>query len=439
MKNMAIILGGLLALTLVLTAAGAQELPPPGKDLAPAPEPKVEENKDAADEELYKVLEGLTPEELRDLIKKSAQLRLTAERRQVAAEIDASLVIKQDLKDAARKVLDDNPANTQKDNIDRISRTFCKIDERFDAAYKLYKEGKFAEAAEAFKKIASTKEVNYFGAAKSYLLGDSLVKAGLVNLDSADVTKSLAARKVVWEAIDNYIDMLDNMPDRVSFSASAAINLADACDRLGRGIYAMEWYTFCIKNFALTLDKEQVDAIADKVEKLTDIYRDPLLTVTRMMGDVSERLSKTDGSKATQDKQQEIVLLLEDLIKTTEEKQQKQQGQPSPSQGKKPGDEQGDDQKDGEGKGGEKPSKPSGTGQPTKGANISALPSGGGSRTPRVSEIRDSGEHSIWSDLPPREREKLQEASKKAMSERYRDINRDYFLRLAEEKGAVRP
>jgi hypothetical protein len=226
----------------------------------------------------------------------------------------------------------------------------------------------------------------------------------------------------------------------VSFSASAAINCAEACDRLGRGIYAMEWYTFCIKNFALTLDKEQVDAIADKVEKLTDVYRDPLLTVTKMMGDVSERLSKTDGSKATQDKQQEIVLLLEDLIKTTEEKQQKQQGQPDPKPGKKPGEkEEEGEKKDGdEGKSGDKPSKPSGTQQPTKGANISALPSGGGSRTPRVSEIRDSGDKSIWHELPPREREKLQEAGKKAMSERYRDINRDYFLRLAEEKGAPR-
>ena len=38
--------------------------------------------------------------------------------------------------------------------------------------------------------------------------------------------------------------------------------------------------------------------------------------------------------------------------------------------------------------------------------------------------------------MPPRERDKIEEASKKVMSERYRDLVRDYYLRIAEEKNA---
>lgn len=444
MRNQLWMIAGLLAVAMLAVPAWSQELPPTttAPSVSPTGDAATEPAKETtAEEDLTKVLENMTPEQLQELIKQSAKMRLTAERKQVVAEIEASLTIDPAHKGGAVKELD-GAENTQKDNIDRICKAFAKTDERFGAAYKLYKDNKFTEAAEALKKIANVKEVNYFGATKSYLLGDALMRAGLPDLGNADAKKDLAARTTIWEAVDTYVDMLENMPDRVSFSASAAINCADAYEKLGRGIYAMEMYTFCVKNFALTLDKAQVDVIAEKVDKLTNIYQDPMLTISKMMGDVADRLDKTDSGKTTQGKQGEIVMILKDLIATIEEKQNAQsKPQPKPQRGeRKPGEGQGQGQGEGEGQGqgqgqGKSPKggKPNGTNKPSSGANVSALPGGGGGRNTRVSSVNSGKEANDWAEMAPREREKIQEASKKVMSEKYRDIVRDYYLRLAEE------
>jgi len=385
---------------------------------------------------------NMTPEELQALIQKSALTRLSAERLQVVAELRENIMFDDAKKDSAIKSLQDKPANTQKDNIERICKAYSGVDERFDKAYKLYTAKKYAEAAEAFKKFANAKEVSYFAAARGYLLGDSLYQAGVANLGTADANKELAARKTVWEAVDAYRDMLEAMPDRVSFSASAAINCAEAYERLGRGMYALDMYAFCAKNFALTLDKEQVDSILTKVDKLQEIYKDPMLSISKMMGDVTKRLEKVDSGKDTQKTEDQIVSVLGDLIKTTEEKQNAQQ-KPSPQKGKKPGegqkpgegDKPGQGNKPGQGKSGQ---KPNGTQRPSSPAQVSALPDAGSSgRTPKGTDIRENlTEKGDWAELAPREKEKIMDAAKKAMSERHRDIVRDYFLRMAEEENS---
>lgn len=435
MKTSLTILAALLAAAVAMPA-WAQELPKADPN-EPAPSPTVEDkSKDTVQDDLGKLLDGMTPEQIQELIKKSAQMRLTGERKQVAAEIVANLTIAQNRKDAAVKILEDNPANTQKDNIDRISRAFCQIDDRFAAACKLHKGGKFAEAAEAFKKITSTQDVNYFAAARGYLLGDALYRAGLAGLDTADASKEMAARKVVWEGVDVWLEMLENMPDRVSFSSSAALARAEALEKLGRGIYAMDMYTFVVKNFALTLDKEQVDAISDKLAKLTEVYKDPMQYVSKGMGEVMDLLAKSNSGKPTQDKQQEVASVLLDMIKTLEEKQQQQSKSPPPQRGEKPGDKKGEGEGKGQGQGQPKQgkgSRPQDTKPPSSPAQVSALPDGPGSRKVRGTEFRD-GEPGDWSTLPPRTRDALNEAQKKVLSERYRDMIRDYHTRLAEDR-----
>ncbi|MFB3893007.1 MAG: hypothetical protein ACE15C_13395 [Phycisphaerae bacterium] len=448
MKKLGLLAIGMLAMCLAAytavgqTVGGGDATTPPAvkpDDAAkPAEEPKKDES---ALDDLSQVLENMTPEELQALIKKSAEARLSAERQQVAAEVQSNVMFDDLAKDAALKALEDKPANTQKDNIERIARTFAAVDERFAAALKLYDAKDYDKAAEALKKLVNTKEINYFGACKGFLMADSLHKAGLAMLGTPDADKEKAGRDKVWAAVDAYRDMLENMPDRVSFSASAAINCADAYERLGRGIYAMEMYGFCVKNFALTLDKDQVEAIAAKVDKLTETYKDPMASVSRMMGDVKDRLARIDSGKETQQAQKEIVALLEDLIKTTEEKAQQQSSSQSPSKGKKPGEGQGQGQGEGQGQGqGQgkgKGSKPTGTRQPSSPAQVSAIPGGGGGREPKGTEIHTGRETGDWAEMAPREKEKITEAGKKVMSDRYRDMVRDYFLRLAEENRAA--
>lgn len=431
--------------------AVAQDIEPPKNDPAPPAdtsenpkeEPKIAPPKAQPDDSsnLEDILQGMTPEQIEELVRKAAEMRLTTEREQVAAEIDASLMFNPGAKTGAKNLLTEKPANTQKDNIERICSAYAKVDGRFDAAMKLYAEGKFVEAAEGFKKLI-TKEVSYYSAAKGYLHADSLYKAGAAMTGTAE--QELAGRKLMWQAIDAYLDMLDNMPDRVSFSASAAINCAEIYDRMGRGIYAMEMYTFCVKNFALTLDKEQVDTIEAKAKKLSDLYKDPLASVGKMMGSVKERLDKIDSGKETQDTEKQIVALLDDLIKTTEEKQKEQSKSESksPEKGKKEGEpKEGEGEgepKEGEGKEGKEgkgkgKGPAAGLGQPSSPATESSLPGGSGGRPKNTTA--HSGEDGEWAELAPRDREKLEAARKKVMSERYRNLNSDYFRRLAEERA----
>ena len=125
-------------------------------------------------------------------------------------------------------------------------------------------------------------------------------------------------------------------------------------------------------------------------------------------------------------------MILEDLIKTIEEKQAgSASGNQNDKKDQKDKDEQqnqdaGDSQAKGDAKGSGRPSSP---------AVASALPGGATKRPGELNPIRDSSENGDWAQLPPREQEKLEEATKKVMSERYRDIIRDYFQRISEEKA----
>ena len=166
----------------------------------------------------------MSPDDLQKLIQQAIQARLKMERKQVAAEIRRGLLYNGDDIDAAVATLKADPANTQKDNIERTLKAFAKVDARFNKAYTLYGGGKGAEAAEAAKRMinAQSQESTYFSAAKNYLLAESLVKAEKFD-----------------DAIDVYTRILTVMPDRISFAAASACNAAAVYEKLGRFSLAM--------------------------------------------------------------------------------------------------------------------------------------------------------------------------------------------------------
>ena len=166
--------------------------------------------------------------------------------------------------------------------------------------------------------------------------------------------------------------------------------------------------------------------------------KDPLVWAGTMMGEVKERLDAVDSGKETQRKEDQIVAVITDLIKTAEEKQ-KSCGQSckNQSQGacKKCGKKgcQGECQGQGQGQGKQGP--PKGTRQPSSPARVSAVVPGAVARPTKRSEVRDTTEVGDWASLPPRERQKLEQLRKKVMSERYRDIIRKYRTRISERNG----
>ncbi len=433
------------SVVLAFTAWGlAQEVTPKpvAPAVPPAPAPAA-----TADDELAKLLD-MNAEDLDKMIRKAAVTRLTGERNQVTAEIRDGVLFDPDTKDDAVKVLEDKPLNTQRDNIKRICEAFAKVDDRFGAAYKLYTDGKYDKAADAFKKIVNNKEVSYLSAARSYLMCDSLARTGFALMADpkivADDAKNKVARKMVWDAVDGYKDLIDAMPDRLSITASAALNCAEAYDQLGRCIYAAEYYGFCVKNFAMTLDKDQLDAIQKKVEKMQEIYKDPMASVARMMGEVKDRLDKVDSGKDTRQTEAQIISILDDLIKTAQEKQQQQSKSDSKSNAKKKEKGEGDGEgegKEGEGEGKEGKGKGKGKGKgrmtndPSSPATESSLRDGETARPGKMSDIRDKDDKSGWAELPKSDRDKLKEVSGKIMSERYKAQIEAYFESTSSEKG----
>jgi TolA-binding protein len=375
--------------------------------------PPAEPSGDAETRRLASVLEQLTPQELDDLVKRAMTLLREEERRMVAAEISNGLLYAEADVQKALADLSNAPADTQKDNVERICRAFAMVDARFGRAWTLLHQNRFPEAIDAARTLVSPQVSTYAGAARYFVYGQALVGAGKFE-----------------EAVDAYSEIWSRMKDRTSFAAEAMLRTAQAWEAQHRGYNALRMYSLYIKNYGMILPETERVALGEKVKALRDIYKDPLGSVANRMESVEKRLSATDSGKETQKTQQEIVALLDDLIRTAEEQSGgggsgAGQGEGA-SKGKKPGE--------GEGSGsGQQAGSGSQTGKATGGspAQTSTLRLGETVRTGATGEVYSSSESGDWSKLPPREREKLEQLRKKMLSERYQDIISDYHKRLA--------
>lgn len=413
-------------------AALAQDKPAP--TTGPATKPAGEDL--SRDSGLKDLGENMTREEYEALIKKANENRLKEERKLAAAEITGGFYDPNDSDEAAAK-LDTGAANTQADNIKRICEAFAKVDTKFAELYKLYNEAvkldakdparakKFKDALAKGKAMAAgNTQSTFLQAAKAFVYAQALEDSGADYNDAAEA----------------YTDLVTNMTDRISFAAEAVMRLGQLYDKNGRGIYAMQTYTFMVQNYGLTMDSKQFDGLIEKIKKLKEVYGDPMGTVAKMMSSVKERLAKIDSGKETQLTEKQIIALLDDLIKTEEDKDAQQQQQQQQQNKKKEGEKkEGKGEGEGEGeKPGDKPgklpnSKP--VKKPSKGAPKSVLrngadPGAGG----KVSDISNSKEKGDWSSLPPEEVEKLKELTRLRVNERYRDVIIDYHRSIAGDK-----
>ena len=369
------------------------------------------------EDDLMEILENLTPQELEVLVASAAQRRLQVERVHVVGEISQNILYEEDAVKKAVDILNKNPSTkpTQQDNIERICEAFAVVDDRFAGPYELYKKGKFSEAAGGLKKNLNPEEATYLSAAMYYIFADSMLRSGKD-----------------WEGVEAFTDILVNLPDRISFASSSSLRAARAYEAMNRNLYAMDMYVYCLKNYSLTMDKEEISAIMEKVEKLQGIYKDPLNTAADMMSEVKERLDRKDVGKGTQKRQGEVLALLEDLIRTAEEKERLEKNQKRKQQqrqrkgGQKP--------KGQAGKQGQKQGKPGMTRNPTVGAKVSVLVPGPVTRPNKLAQKHGGSDSGKWSDLPPRQREKVRSLMRQRLAERRGDLVRQYHRKLAESE-----
>ena len=275
---------------LTATAPAAAHWPPP--PAAPTRQASSEPD------ELAGLLTGLDRAEIDELVRTALVARLRVERRQVAAEIRSGVLYSAADVGRARGILG-GASDTLVDNVDRICRAFAAVDEQLALALDLHRHGSSLEAAEAVRKILDPHQITYLSAAKHLLHADALAACGQD-----------------WEAADAYAAVWERMPDRVSLAAVAALRAAQTWEKTDRGFYAWRMYEYVLRNYGLSLGQAEADRLTEKAEQLRRIYEDPFRTLAEMMAPIRSRLAGGDSGTLTQQSQDEVARLIEDLIRT---------------------------------------------------------------------------------------------------------------------------
>jgi hypothetical protein len=364
---------------------------------------------DTTADDLNSVLE-MSEAEKRQQDKRKADLAFALERLYAGTEIKGDLLYMKKDVDAALAILNDSPANTQKDNIDRICRAFAKADPRFARPYELFGRRKYKEAAVAAKKILDPQRATYLSAATYIVYAESLALGG----DDEG-------------AVEAYADLLGALPYHMSFAATASVRTAQLYEKSNRFFYAMHMYNNALKDYWLIISAAEQEEFTRKVDEYAKIYEEPMRAVVERMEETKKLLDAVDSGRKTQKKEQEVIAILDDLIKTMEEQNRKPSPRPGAAQGsqKNPADSSAP--------------KPAPGGQPqvvnarpVSPATVSQLPGGKAAPPPPMEKVFDRSERGDWANLPPLERIKISRAMEKVIAERYRDAIRDYHRRLAE-------
>lgn len=343
-----------------------------------------------------------------------SQAVLAYELRLVAEEIKADLAATEAQKNAALQVLSEGPGIDHRANLQRMLSAFACIDAKLATAVKQSAAGQHDKAVQTIKPTTVRLGDTRHQALRQYMLGMSLCRAGLAAGD----------RKQVWQGIDA-LAVLDELDaELMSVSAAALLEKAQSLDKLNRRIYATSAYARCLKDYEHVLNVTDAKGVRDRLAELEPMCRDPLGSIGGWMGQAAANLERSESGKLTQAVQREATILLEDMIATLEE-QPSPDTDPDPNRRPVPPSATPPEPDD---SGGAKvrPSRPV-LGRP---AVKSAI--GDESAPPRKIGNRQVPRGTDGIELPPRERDALQEAAAKVMSERYRDIIRDYYLRLAE-------
>lgn len=353
------------------------------------------------------LLGQMTDQQWDELLSQARPLMLGRERAAVQREIEDGLMFDDTKFEEAFAALKDKPADTPGDNIRRIVAAFALVDLRLSGPAKKFAEGDYEAAANEVKAIVNPNGTGYLDAARRMIYADSL-----------------SALRRDADAVQAYRDILQTTPDKVSFAAVAALKAGQTYEKMGRMMYAVNYYTWWMDNYGF-LDPDAATELAAKVATVEEDYRDPLGTLAGRMDNVERRLASADSGEQTQVQQRDIVRMLDDLIAMAEE----QSSSSSSSSGSSSGQSQGQGQS-GSSSGG----PPTGTGQPSSPAQTSALPPGNAPKPEGLSEIHPSDATDAWGKLPIREREKLVELFKKQYPDRYKEMLEAYYRKLAEQR-----
>ena len=323
---------------------------------------------------------------------KARAARLTLELEYVATEIRQGLLFSSAKVGPAIERMQDDPKGTCADNARRICEAYAEVSPTFGKAWTRYVEGDCRGALEAIEPTISLRDTSYFSAAKRFVQAQAFVGAAEAPAGS-----------------EAYLDLVRDMPERFCFSSLALLKAGETFEASGRRYYAMSVYrlwaeTFGVMNEAMAAE---VTARADRIEA---DYREPLKTIAEKMSKVNELLDQADSGQVNQQAQQDILEQLDDLIALIEEQ-------------------------DSEATTDDENSTSDGDTKPAGGATQATSPPPPPTRRKTTGPDVPADGSDDWGRLPPAERAKLLSTFSESMPERYREMIRDYFARLARSRG----
>ncbi|MCK5113530.1 MAG: hypothetical protein KAR11_02060 [Phycisphaerae bacterium] len=361
------------------------------------------------------ILADLSNEELEAMVQAAIRRRLEVERLQTAAEISQNILYEPERIEKALTLLENVEKSSQSDNISRICKAYAITDARFAEPYELYTKGNYQAAAALLKPMLNPEEETYLSAAMHYVYGVSLIKTDKI-----------------WKGTEALTEILVNLPDRISFASEAAFQAAAAYEKMGRKIYAMQMYSYAMQNYSLTMDKKLLDETTTKLAKYETIYKNPMKTITEMLGEIKGRLDKDDTGKKTQLKQQETLDVLDDWIKTLEEKNRQKDNQNQKNQQREKRKQERKKTEEEKKSAGKKQGNPSGSKRSKTGARASVLVPGPVSTPNNMAKKFGAGSSDKWSEMPAKQRELIENLMRQRTAQRRSGLVSDYHKKIAE-------
>jgi TolA-binding protein len=271
----------------------------------------------------------------------------------------------------------------------------------FGAALALYDSGDFAAATERLHPLSES--------ADPYLAAHATYFKGRVRLADEDYEQALPA----------FAKIAGEWRDRTLYLGECLFLVGVCQAELLERTAATRAFADFLKYFPGAPERLRVGAASRMVE-IRNVEEGSLTDIEDRMDDSRRRLALTRSGRPTQQRQKEIVDMLDDLIELAEQ-----------AEGGGGGGGGGGGQSGGQ-SGGQQGGSASGAsgGAP---ASASSLPGGESSRG-RLDKIRRGAAEESWGDVRKREREQVMNVLKSRFPEQYRELIEQYYRGLQHEK-----
>ena len=278
-----------------------------------------------------------------------------------------------------------------------IHQALLALHPNYKRADSLLLEDRFAAASDAFQLLTKSED--------KYLKAYATFRFGLTEMNRERYEEAATVFKGVLNEYGRYVGC------DIESAFYLAVCLGQNRDK-EKAIVAAQRFLDDYPDAAARYRKAMEQMKAELVQE----WESPLYDLAGRMNHVASKIKGGATGKLTQEKQKEIVGIIEELIKKAEEQENQGQGQ-------------------GKGGGGGPPRGNKKSSNPADQSKVSP----GASRTGSLRKKQRAKAGDKWGEMRAKEREEVLQALKEAFPDRYRELLEQYHKALAEGKRVTEP